>query len=160
MKNLFLFITLIAISFASLGQVASKIRTLQTVEAGHFAKLNPSKFDTLKSNDTLAYVIPVTHANLVLPLVQQKFKLVAGDTTVTVKFFESIDNITYYAVVAGASPSAYTKTVTATNNYSAEYNGNVDLEYFDAIYLKIMYISKTKSTLKTIPYGYIKFNVK
>lgn len=160
MKKLLFLFSILAALLAANAQQAKKIHNLPITSQGQFLSFNANLHDTLGSNDTLTYIVPVTHTNLITPLHVVNFKTVdtIGDTTVTIKFYESMDNITYFAVKADTSD--YTKTVSSPGTSNNEYNGNFDAEFFDSRYYKIMFFSKTKTGFKTIPYGYIKFNIK
>lgn len=159
MKRILFILSICLVAFASQAQLASKIRTLKVVNQGEYVSFNTKYTDTLKSNDTLAYVINITHVNDINFVLDQRSKVVANDTTVTIKFFESIDGVNYYATQAGASPSAYTKTF-AKGASNTLYDSNYDVCWFNSRYLKIMFISSTKSGFKKCMYGYLKTSIK
>lgn len=140
-------------------QIASKVHTSRQLNQGDYVTFNTSYADTLKSGDTLSYVFPVTHINCLWPYMTQKFRLVANDATVTVKFYQSMDGITYYQVLAGGTPSAYTKTVATTSGSSVQYSFIQDTAQFESRYLKVMYFAAVNSGFKTIPYGTVKLNL-
>ena len=155
MKNFILSVLFIAFAFTVNAQLASKVRTLKVINQGEFVSYNSTLKDTLKSNDTLAYVLPITHIANVSFELELRSKIVANDTTVTVKFFESIDGVNYYSTVAGSSPSAYTKTF-AKGASDVIYVSASDICWFKGRYLKIMFIGATKTGLKKCLYGNIK----
>lgn len=163
MKNLiFLFALIIGLGFTtqSHAQIASKVKDLGAINQGGFVEVNPFLKDTLKSGDTISYKVRISHANDVNLYQVQKFKKIAADTSVAVSFWQSMDGTNWYAVQAGSSPSAYTKTVTATNNYNTEYIGEIDQVYFVSRYYKVMFIAKAKTGFKSIPYGSIAVLIK
>lgn len=163
MKKLFSLIFMVAfISTFTFGQVASKVHTSSTVNQGEFISFNSDLADTLTSNDTISYVFPVRHANSVNLIVGMRNKLVANDTSIAVTFYSSFDGVTYVPINYGAvgTSSAYTKTIAKSAASYVEWNGASDAAWFEGRYLKIMYISKTKSGFKKILYGSVKFNVR
>jgi len=160
MKKIIVLLSFLAFVFVGYSQVSSKIETHTNITQGSVCKFNSDKLDTLKSADTLSYVFQVLHANSVNPYITQKFDMKAADTTVTLTFYQSADGINWHVLNAGTSPSAYTKSVTATSGNNVNYVGASDIVWFEAPYLKIMYVAKAKTGFKSIPYGSVKFNIK
>jgi hypothetical protein len=160
MKKIILILAIALISTLSYSQRASKIHTASVVNQGEYVQFDATLTDTLKSNDTVTYVFPVTHVNGIYPIIDLREKLKStGDTTIAMTVYESMDGITYYAVNAGSSPSAYTKTL-AKSVTGIEYNGASDVVWFESRYLKLMFVSPARTGFKKILSGYIKFTIK
>jgi len=65
--------------------------------------------DSIGISDTLTYILPITHANTLAIGGQLNWtKVGAGTATVTAKYFQSEDNVTYTALVKGVANSTYT----------------------------------------------------
>ena len=163
MKKLFsLFMLICFASAMTFGQVASKVHTSNVVTQGEFISFNLAKTDTLKSNDTLSYVFPVRHTNSVNIIVDMRNKLVANDTSIAVTFYSSMDGITYVPVNYGAvgTSTAYSKAIAKSAATYVEWNGASDAAWFEGRYIKVMFISKTKTGFKKILYGTVKINIR
>ena len=154
MKKFIFLLAFIGLFVSSQAQVASKVHSLGTIAAGNEIKFNIAKLDTLKSNDTLSYTVRITKFNEVNLSQQISFKLVAADTAVTIKYYQSYDGIVW-VTMKDSSESAYTNAIAKTSALTVDYHGINDQCIFDAKYLKVMFVGKTKAGFKTIPYGYI-----
>jgi hypothetical protein len=141
-----------------IAQLPSKIHTVK-VSAGTYVALPLASADTLISGDTIAYVFQIEHSTNVDLSFDVRNKIVANDTSVAVTFWESLDGITYYAVLAGSTPSAYTKTI-AKGAGNTSWVCASDYCWFGMRYLKVMFIAKPKTGFKKIFYGYLKTNLR
>ena len=160
MKNLILIIFIFVASLSLNAQVASKVRDEGLINQGQNTIYDARLTDTLKSNDTLSYVFQISHANEVDLILDQRNKLVAADTAITLNFMESSDGITYTPVLAGSSPSAYTKSILKSAAGNVTYICDSDICWFSEKYLKLMYISKTKAGFKKILSGNLRTNIR
>lgn len=151
---------LAALVFDINAQRAAQVKTYY-VDAGKYIAFNSNKADTLKTNDTISYVFVCQHQQSVNPIIDLRPLLVAADTTIALSVFESMDGVTYYNCNYGAvgTSTQYTKTV-AKGSTNIEYNGASDAIWFEARYLKLMFISKPKSGFKKILSGYVKMNIR
>jgi hypothetical protein len=143
------------------------------MQEGQFQGFNLALTDTIsnakKKKDTLNFIFPITHTYLGYWTIDQRWKTVTKDTTITVKFWESMDNLIWFQVQNFASVSSgvitsgnYTKTIAKSATSPIVYNSLPDQVYFTMRYLKIMYImaSEYKSqVIKKIVYGYVKYNI-
>ncbi len=166
MKKLISIIFLTAFVISTFAQlpVASKVKTLGTVQAnGITVAINPSLSDTLKSNDTLFYKIPVSHSNIGYPYISQLYKRAAGADTsvVTITFWQSVDGIhNWVPIKAGSSPSAFSVSLTK----AVQLAGKIEIDFwqnivwFQSSYLGIRYVATTVSGFKGIYYGSVRFN--
>jgi hypothetical protein len=159
MKKFLILSVMCLFCIASQAQLAAKIHTSAKVNEGSYISFNPNKADTLKSGDTISYVFPVTHINRVVPVIDLRSKLVASDTIIDVKYWGSMDGITYYQVYAGSSPAVWVTTIAKGAAAGSESNGYTSIAYFGLRYFKIMFIARANSGFKKIPYGYVKFDV-
>lgn len=163
MRKSFLLLIILVGALSLSAQVSSKVRNVGKFEQGQNITFDASLTDTLKSNDTLSYVFNISHANEVDLILDQRNKLVAAvaaDTTVTLSFLESSDGITYTQVLAGSSPAAYTKAILKSAAGNVTYTCVSDICWFSGKYLKLMYISKTKSGFKKIFSGNLRTNIR
>lgn len=158
MKKLILFSAMMFVFVLSQAQLAAKVHTSAKVNQGSYVSFNMSLTDTVKSTDTLSYVFPITHTNRVTPIMNIKGKIVAADTIVDIKYWGSMDGITYYQVYAGSSPAVWVD-VLGVGSLGYEFNGYSDICYFGMRYFKIMFICREKTGSKKIPYGYVKFDM-
>jgi hypothetical protein len=168
MKKFILFSVMAVFTMCLMAQIpaVSKITQTFTIEQGKAVSFNTNYADTLKSGDTLFFIIPVEHKDYVYPYITQYWKFVAVDTTVLVTFWQSmtgsqtvdaewyqINNTTTLPVTL----SAYAKTVTATSGNAADYSFKEEMAWFDSRYLGIRYIARVKTGFKSCPYGTVKF---
>ena len=167
MKTIFISIIAIVLSVNVFAQMprASKIKSLKAVNQGEFVNFNPSLSDTMSSADTLVYKVSLTHTNQIVPYIIQKVKRLDSTANVTITFWESVDNSTWYAIQAWTSLSnfaltSYSKTASVSANISTPYLFDADAAFFSSRYFAIRYISATKTGFHCIPYGTIKFNIK
>ncbi len=166
MKKKILGFVLLALAFISFDikaqlPVASKRHVVGNFKVGDAVDINPLKADTLKSGDTIAYLIEVKHIGIVYPYMTQKFtKISTVDTTVTIAFFQSTNYYNsnhWFAVITGSGTSAYTQSVTATNGYYGNYLFNKDAAWFESYWLAVVYTAKGKTGFKSIPQASIIF---
>jgi hypothetical protein len=160
MRKLFLLLIILVGDLSLSAQVSSKVRNVGKFEQGQNITFDASLTDTLKSNDTVSYVFQISHANEVDLIIDQRNKLVAADTAITLNFMESSDGITYTPVLAGSSPSAYTKSILKSAPANVTYICDSDICWFSEKYLKLMYISKTKAGFKKILSGNLRTNIR
>ena len=158
MKKFSLLLVSLLVSLISFSQSASKVKSYN-LKQGEYVQFNSAKTDTLKSGDSIAYVFRISRSNSITPIIDLRPLVIANDTTIALTVLESIDGITYYAVNAGTSPSAYTKTV-AKGSTAIEYNGASDVVWYEGRYLKLLFIAKTKSGFKKVLSGYVGANIK
>ncbi len=146
---------LIILSANTYSQSASKVKGFgysTGIKEGEVAYANPRKQDTLKSGDTLAYVAKLLTSTIAYPYVSQNWSLISSDTTVTLTVYQSNDGVKWHIVQAGASPTNYTKSITNTaTTGTAQYHFLTDQAYLGGVYIKFMYIAKTKTGFKSIP---------
>jgi len=103
MKKIFI----LGFLFVSLGlmaqlPVSTKVKTLSpALVPGGITTLNSSKYDTLKTGDTLFYKVLINHDEIGYPYLSLLLKRVAGaDTaTVTATFWQSVDGSTNWQQV-------------------------------------------------------------
>lgn len=118
-------------------------------------------YDTLKSNDTAIYVMFNEHTNSVSPYVNILFdKTGTADTTIRVTINQSMDGVNYLPVLAGASQSAYAKTISYTSDTRTQWSFITDTANFEGRYLQFVFISKPKTGYKMRLSGSVKFNIK
>ena len=169
MKKKILGLVILSICFISFDikaqlPIASKIKIVGTYNAGDCVDLNIKKADTLKSGDTLAYLINVKHTERVYPYMTQKFtKVSTGDTSVTIAFYQTTNYYNsnhLFAIITGSGSSAYTQSVTSTSSYYANYLFDKDAAWFESYWLAVIYTAKGKTGFKTIPQASIIFQGK
>jgi len=157
MKKL-LIIALLFISASSFAQ--TRTYTANNIQQGQYIDLGgtpTTPTDSLQVTDSLAYIVPITHLN-----VNDVFhtfywqKVGASTATLTINYFQSNDNVNYFAVPKGAAQSAYTKTFTLSASTPNYVSFAADTALLQGRYLKIQCITSSTASVK----GYLSHRVK
>lgn len=118
--------------------------------------------DSLQVSDSIAYIIPASHWNQVVPNLQWGWtKIGAGTATITLSFLQNNDGgSTWFAVPKGAAQTAYSKsyTLAATTNSFVDFAP--DSAVFSGRYLKVYFITSATASVKGKLYNILKFNIK
>jgi hypothetical protein len=147
-------------------------------QPGQYVGINlGTTYDTLKSADTLFFVIPIYYdkkvsdnigkTNKVYPYIAQQWKKGGTRDTVnvTVTLWQSMDGVTtssktWVQLKSGKSLTAYSKTLSAYQlGVVQEIDCMRDTAYFNSVYLGIRYIAGTQTGFKEIPQSIIRFIV-
>ena len=160
--SLFLLATLTISLFAQL-PTGTKTKNGGSLAIGLICPFNGQLTDTLKSGDTIAYKFLVTHGKVSYAYISELTKLVANDTTVYVKYFQSVDgktNLQQLKGIGAASPPTYNDTIaksTTTGRDIDLYRKNPGVP-FASQYFIIWFKAPVKSGFKTILYGSARVN--
>lgn len=120
-----------------------------------------SVMDTVKVNDTTSYTIVISAADVITCSGQMKYKKVGtGKPTITIKFYQSYDGVTYEPVKKGINRIAYTvaNSGVLTADSSVFWSFRKDTVFFDGKYLKKQIITTNTANTSIVPtdYTYIK----
>jgi hypothetical protein len=155
MKKL-LFIFSLLLSVASFAQ--TRTYTANNIQQGQFVTLGS---DSLQVSDSIAYIVPVTHLNV--NDVFHSFywtKVGSGTATLAVNYFQSNDNVNYFAVTKGSAQSAYTKSFTISASGANYVSFAQDSAVLTGRYLKIQLITSNTASVKGYLTHYVKTNIK
>lgn len=163
MKKYLVICLLFVVGYASAQlPIASKIKDLGgPVNPGVVIRFNPSLADTLKSGDTLVYKIAFNHSKVSYAYISQLTKLVANDTTVYVRYYQSVDgktNLQQLKVVGAYSATTNNDTIAKSTTAGRDIDFFRKSLPFDSQYLIIWFKASTKSNFKTILYGSLRIN--
>jgi hypothetical protein len=131
----------------------TRTRITANVNQGEYIDLGTSylKGDTLQVTDTVAYIIPITHANDLFPYFNLYWnKSGAGTATITMSFFQSNDptnSTNFKPVVAGVSQATYTKTLSLSASAWNEVSFARDTARFEGRYLKVQYVTSATANV-------------
>jgi hypothetical protein len=151
MKKLFS-IALLFIAFSSFAQ--TRTYTASNIQQGQFVTLGS---DSLQVSDSIAYIVPITHTNI--NDIYHTFywtKSGAGTATLAVNYFQSNDNVNYFAITKGSAQSAYTKSFTLSGSGANYVSFAQDSAVLTGRYLKIQLITSNTASVK----GYLTHIVK
>lgn len=155
MKKL-LFIFSLFLTVASFAQ--TRTYTANNIQQGQFVTLGS---DSLQVSDSIAYIVPVTHLNV--NDVFHSFywtKVGSGTATLAVNYFQSNDNVNYFAVTKGSAQSAYTKSFTISASGANYVSFAQDSAVLTGRYLKIQLITSNTASVKGYLTHYVKTNIK
>lgn len=143
--------TFVAPTFVGENQANAQLRqkTTAVLPQGQFISFGLSTKDTLAVSDTIAYIIPVEHTNLVN--FYQTFtwtKIGAGTATLDLQFFQSNNGINWFSVKQGVAMGDYTKTFTLAATGTNEVDFARDTATFSGRYLKIQYKTSATSSVQ------------
>lgn len=128
----------------------------------YFGGVPGTPSDSLQVSDSIAYIIPVSHWNEVIPNLQWGWtKIGSGTATITLSFLQNNDGgSTWFNVPKGAAQSAYSKsyTLSATTNSFVDFAQ--DTAIFSGRYLKVYYITSSTASVKGKLYNLLKVNIK
>jgi hypothetical protein len=142
-----LFIFSLFLTVASFAQ--TRTYTAANIQQGQFSTLPAVGYDSLAVTDSFAYIIPVTHLN-----VNDVFhtfnwtKVGSGTATLTVNYFQSNDNVNFFAVTKGSAQSAYTKSFTLSATGSNYVSFAQDSAVLTGRYLKIQMFTNGTASVK------------
>jgi hypothetical protein len=164
MKKIFslIFLAVFAVSVFAQLPVKTKIHD-GSGNAGTIMTFNKNLSDTLKSGDTIAYRFLINHSKVSYAYISELTKLVANDTTVYVKYFQSVDgssNLQQLRGIGAASAPTYNDTIaksTTTGRDIDLYRKNPGVP-FSSQYFIIWLKAPVKSGFKTILYGSTRIN--
>ena len=155
MKKLF-FILFSLVALSSFAQ--TRTYTANNIQQGQYVTLGS---DSLQVSDSIAYIVPITHLNLVD--VFHSFywtKVGTGTATLAVNYFQSNDNVNYFAVTKGSAQSAYTKSFTLSASGANDVSFTQDSAVLEGRYLKIQLITSRTASVKGYLTHYVKTNIK
>jgi len=139
------------VTTATIGQ--TRTTTTRNIQQGEFIDLGGSSStgDTLQVTDTVAYIIPVTHANDIFPYINWYWnKSGSGTASITMSFWQSNDptnSTNFKAVVAGVAQTAYTKSYSLSASGWNEVSFARDTARFEGRYLKIQYVTSATANV-------------
>ena len=144
----------------------TKLKVTKNVNQGEFVdfsgtNLTPS--DSLAVTDTIAYIIPVTHVNLITPFLTTYWqKIGAGTAAVTVKFYQSNDptNANFVSVKKGKLLTDYTKLLTLSASGWNHISFVSDTANLEGRYLKVLFVTDATASVKGKLFNRMKFNIK
>jgi hypothetical protein len=164
MKKIFILLFSVMLSVALSAQlpVASKIKNLGAgFTPGTIVSFNSNLADTLKSADTLVYKVAFSHSKIAYAYISELTKLVANDTTVYVRYYQSVDgktNLQLLKTVGAYNPPTNHDTIAKSTTAGRD----IDLYRkglpCNSQYLIIWFKAATKSNFKTILYGSVRLN--
>lgn len=158
-KFLALALSLVAITFGTQAQQRVKVTPILNQGQGmDFSGTPGNPLDSLQVSDSIAYIIQVTHSNVIVPYFTWEWtKIGAGSATITLSFLQSGDGITYFPMKTGYAQATYTKTY-STIAASTPYEVNMisDSATFTGRYLKIYYITSATASVKGKIHGRIR----
>lgn len=126
-----------------------------------FGGTNMVPFDSLQVTDSLAYIIPITHLNVLSALQVFRWKKVgAGTATVTVNFFQGNDPSSFFAVTKGSAQTTYTKSFTLSADTDSQINFLTDSANISGRYLKVQFITSATASVKGYIANRLKTNIK
>jgi hypothetical protein len=162
MKKIFslIFIAVFAVSVFAQLPVKTKIHD-GSGNAGTIMTFNKNLSDTLKSGDTIAYRFLINHSKISYAYISELTKLVANDTTVYVKYFQSVDgssNLQQLKAVGAASAPTYNDTISKSTTTGRDIDFFRKSLPFGSQYLIIWFKAPVKSGFKTILYGSTRIN--
>lgn len=123
--------------------------------------LNGVPSDSLQVTDTIAYNVSVSHTHAVDPFITWEWvKVGSGNPTVTANFFESNDNVNWFAIPKGVAQSAYSKTFSPTATTWFEVNFRADTASYSGKYLRVEYITNSTASTKGRVYTILKTSIR
>ena len=126
-----------------------------------FAGVNLTPIDSLLVSDTLQYILPVSHTNMVNPFIATYWsKIGAGTATVTVNFLQSNDPATadFVTIKKGKNLTAYSKTLTLTASGWSNISFVQDTAQFEGRYLMVQFITSSTASVKGKLFNRARFN--
>jgi len=120
-----------------------------------------AQMDTIQVSDTVAYILPITHANDV-DIAHEFYwtKYGSGTATVTLTFYQGNTPWYFTQLTSGVAKTAYSKSYTISASGDNYVSFKTDSVNFTGRYLKVQYmtsstasvgakiISRTKATIK------------
>jgi hypothetical protein len=150
MKTLFKLL-LVTISILTVTAVNAQLRTSTTrnIQQGEYLDLQSStNGDTLQVSDTVAYIIPITHANRVLPYFTWNWnKSGSGTASITMSFYQGNSPTTFFPVKAGVAQTTYTKSYTLSATGDNEVSFARDTALFEGRYLKVQFLTTSTASV-------------
>lgn len=105
--------------------------------------------DTIVLNDTLSYVYFIGHFNSIWPDLSVYWdKVGAGNPTLKLDIYESVDKVNWSTVKKGVLQGAYTKTYTPTADGMLECSFEKDTAYFSKRYIKYQFSTGNTASTK------------
>lgn len=163
MKKL-VYIFLASITLITSVSAQTRTKTTANINQGEyidFGGFNMVPSDSLQVTDSIAYIIPITHANDINAYQIFRWKKSgAGTATVTVNYFQGNDPTNFFAVPKGVAQSAYTKTFTLSTDSVVQINPTVDTAIISGRYLKVQFFTSNTASVKGYIANRLKTNVK
>ena len=168
MKKLILFLSLVfmfAVSYAHKPVIGTLPTTYVSSTSNSitvdFAGVNLVPVDSLMVSDTLQYILPVSHTNMVEPFISSYWnKISSGTATVTVNFLQSNDPAVanFVAIKKGKNLTGYTKTLTLTASGWTNISFVQDTAQFEGRYLMVQFITSATASVKGKLFNRARFN--
>ena len=117
--------------------------------------------DILMVSDTLQYILPVSHTNMVNPFISTYWsKISSGTATVTVNFLQANDPTpaNFVAIAKGKNLTAYTKTLTLSASGWTNISFVQDTAKFEGRYLMVKFITSATASVKGKLFNRARFN--
>lgn len=147
-------IGLLAIAMISVTSLSAQTRTktVPGINVGQWAELGglpASPSDSLQVTDTISYIVPITHTNVLYPYASFVWtKIGAGTAAVTALFYQSNDNITWFPLLKGVAQSAYTKSYSLSASATNEIDFKRDTVPIGAKYFRVTLRTDATTTVK------------
>ena len=128
----------------------TRTTTVRNIQQGEFIDLQTAaNGDTLQVTDTVAYILPITHSNKVLPYITWNWnKSGSGTASITMSFYQQNDlTKTWLPIKAGVAQSTYTKSFTLSATGDNEVSFARDTALFEGRYLKVQYVTSNTSSV-------------
>jgi hypothetical protein len=159
----FIFLLLASVAFISV-EAQTRTKTTANINQGEyidFGGTNMVPSDSLQVTDSIAYIIPITHLNLLSAFQVFRWKKVgAGTATVTVNYFQGNDPSIFFAVTKGSAQATYTKTFTLSADTDSQINFLADSANISGRYLKVQFITSNTASVKGYIANRLKTNIK